>query len=450
MVKILTILGLIASAFLVSSAPWVSALIYSVVSVMQPQYIWFWVFEDIQVFRISAAIAIIAWIFCAFRGQVNWKVYSSGQFIGMVGLLIIFYLSTWLTPFETYSAAVGGDLVVSIFTTIFIMYFIVLGILNKPEIVKYFAFMFIGITLYYCYWANDHYFSSNWAQFLNGRLRGPDLSPYKDGNVFSIVFTIGLSFILFGLLYFKRKWIKVALVLSLPFVFHALILFASRGALLSAGVLVLFFAFVVKSKSLNVAIVVGFIGMLIWQGGALTDRTSSTIAQAKDDYVEQPLNPRLVSWGIGWGLAKEYPLLGVGPQRFQFASRIHYPEKARHVAHNTFLNFAANTGFIAGFIYLMFFYWSYKQYKFVKAHAEPDSDHGFVNLAAMGGLIAYFVGAIFLDLIIFEPFYFLLMLISANYYMVRETQQEAHDKAAEKSAVATPQSRLASTQLRTR
>ena len=37
----------------------------------------------------------------------------------------------------------------------------------------------------------------------------------------------------------------------------------------------------------------------------------------------------------------------------------------------------------------------------------------------MGGLVGFFVGAFFLDLIIFEPFYFILILITANYYMVK-------------------------------
>ena len=47
----------------------------------------------------------------------------------------------------------------------------------------------------------------------------------------------------------------------------------------------------------------------------------------------------------------------------------------------------------------------------------------------MGGLVAFFVGAVFLDLIIFEPFYFVLMLITANYSLVKKQEQTASEQA---------------------
>jgi uncharacterized protein (DUF486 family) len=112
MVKLLAIIMLFLSAVLFASAPWFSALAYSVVSLLQPHYIWFWAFEGIQIFNISAGIAIIAWLTQAVRGQINWSVYNTGQFKGMVGLLCIFYLSSWFTPFENYVFMVSGDLVV--------------------------------------------------------------------------------------------------------------------------------------------------------------------------------------------------------------------------------------------------------------------------------------------------------------------------------------------------
>ena len=38
--------------------------------------------------------------------------------------------------------------------------------------------------------------------------------------------------------------------------------------------------------------------------------------------------------------------------------------------------------------------------------------------------MGYFVCAFFLDLIIFEPFYFLLILITANYYLVKNAVEK--------------------------
>lgn len=68
MVKILTILLIAAAGFLAISAPYVAAIFYSAVSILQPQYVWFWVFNDIAIFRITAGIAIVAWFIHMLRG----------------------------------------------------------------------------------------------------------------------------------------------------------------------------------------------------------------------------------------------------------------------------------------------------------------------------------------------------------------------------------------------
>ena len=99
MVKLALYLSLIASFVMLFKAPWIAALVYSIVSVMQPQYIWFWAFEDFSVFKFSAVITILAWIWHAFQGNIRWEVYKSGQFKGVLGLAIIFHLSNALTPF---------------------------------------------------------------------------------------------------------------------------------------------------------------------------------------------------------------------------------------------------------------------------------------------------------------------------------------------------------------
>ena len=425
MVKIALYLALLVSFFMMFNAPWIAALVYSIVSVMQPQYIWFWAFEGFSAFKVSAGITILAWGWHVLQGNIRWEVYKSSQFKGVIGLTIIFHLSNLLTPFDTYFSLVSGDLVVDIFTTIAIMYFFILPLINQENTIKFFGFMFIFVTVYYAYWANDHYFSGNWSMFEGGRLLGPRKSPYKDGNVTSIVLTSGLAFVMFGIRYFKQKWLRYALVLTLPFIWHALILFASRGALLSAASVTLFFALVVKSKSLNIVMAIGFVAMLVYQGGMLVQRTSSTVSMAQSNSSgDEPLNPRLVSWSVGLGIAANYPLLGAGPQRFQYASQQLYPGESPHVAHNTFINFSANTGLIAGFIYLSFFWASFKQFKYVRAHVVENSTFDYINLSCMGGLVGYFVGAFFLDLIIFEPFYFLLILITANYYLVKNAVEK--------------------------
>lgn len=423
MIRFLTILGLLVSLFFLSSAPWVSAVAYTLVSILQPQYVWFWSFESIPIFKITAGLAILAWCIEFNRGNINWQVYKTWQFKGLLLIWTWMHLSDFFSPFNNHYAGIGADIVISTMNTIVIMNFIVLGLINNEKSLNWFAFVLILVGVYYTYWANDHYLSNNWAQFTSGRLNGPDKSPYGDGNALSIVLIVCMPFVLFGIQHFKQKWLQVLLILSIPLMWHALILLASRGALLSAGLLTLFAAKLMKSKIMNKALILGFLIILVDQGGTLISRTKSTVSAAQEN-TEEPLNPRLVSWEIGAKLIAKYPIFGVGPEKFLVASSTHFPGESPHVAHSTFFNFSANMGLIAGLTFISFFLSSFKQYKTISRTTEFSSTYHYINRSCAAALLGFFIGAIFLDLIIFEPFYFMLALMSANYVLATNSKSE--------------------------
>jgi O-antigen ligase len=98
-------------------------------------------------------------------------------------------------------------------------------------------------------------------------------------------------------------------------------------------------------------------------------------------------------------------------QRFQEATRVFYPERNPYVAHNTFLNFAANTGITNGLIYLLLYWLQFKRFRRIrKSETDPGSTMSYINNSTMVGLTGFYAGSMFLDLVIYEPFYFLLML----------------------------------------
>jgi O-antigen ligase len=266
------------------------------------------------------------------------------------------------------------------------------------------------------------YFTSNWSQFVAGRLEGPAGSPYSDGNVFSVLYVIGLPFILFAIYQVDRTWQKALLILCIPLLWHALVLYASRGALLSAGVATIASAWMIKSKAFNVVLVAGFFVFVIDQGGQVISRASEAVQQSESGE-RKVVNPRIISWQVGLQLIGKHPITGVGPQRFLEASAFYFPGQTPHVAHNTFLNFSANTGLVTGFAFLSFFWVARKMYRWNKSTLDerPNSFYTYVNKASFCGLIGFFVGALFLDLIIFEPFYFLLLIIVANNFALKKS-----------------------------
>jgi O-antigen ligase len=421
MILLLTIILILISIVLIVKAPWCAAALYALVSILQPQYVWFWSFEDFSVFKVTAGVAIVAWGLHLVRGKIDWSIYNNGIFFGVIFLLLLYILSDFLSPFQNYYAAVGSTLVMSIYFTITIMFFIVLGLMNNEKTLKAIVWVIIAATIYYAYWANEHYFSSNWSQFNQNRLLGPAGSPYSDGNNLSILYVIGMPFVLFSIFNVKTFWQKGLLIFSLPFILHALVLCASRGAFVAIAVSTVMAAFMLKSKKLNLTLLFGFLIFIGTQGGQLLNRTTNTVETVQTES-EEPLNPRMISWEAAFEVFLKHPIMGAGPQRFEQAARVYFPGKTPHVAHNTLLNFAANLGFFGAFTYVLFFYISWKMYKsnqkLLYYTDNPNSE--FINKASICSLTGFFIGALFLDLIIFEPFFFLLLIIISNNYQVRQ------------------------------
>ncbi|MDT0627683.1 O-antigen ligase family protein [Alteromonas sp. W364] len=424
---------------------------------MQPQYIWPWSFPtfSISVSKILAIFAILALIISAFWGKVSVGVYRSKQSLAIFLIWVLFHLSDLLSPFPIYIADVSSQIVLSALDTIIIMYFVGLGVLsNVKSYEKAFiamSLMFGLITVYYAYWANANYFGENWYLFTNGRLNSPAGTSIGDQNALSILIVMGMPILLIGYFYVSKTLLKIICLLSIPLIWHSLFLFGSRGALIALVVTTMFtmkilishkksFVNLTKLKQVNFfrkLILSGLVAGVLIQGGVILNRAAETNERVISGS-EEPINPRIISWKVGKKLILDYPLLGAGPQRFLMASETLYPGESVHVAHNTFINFSANTGLPVGLLFLSLFWLNYKNFQFCKEnniYLYPVLD--FVDKSCAAALTAYFVGALFLDLIIFEAFYFILMLNAVKIFIFKKvlTSSNTLKKPADNSLV---------------
>jgi len=383
---------------------------YYLMSVMAPQYIWFWVFEGVKAFKVAAGTAILVFMFQTLNKKLDFTVYRYKQNVLLIIFWLMFNLSDIFSPIGSFSSATSASLVLSNFNIIILMYFISLPLIDSEKALKILALLFAGLILYYVYWSNTQYFDYNIRQFNQGRLMGPFDSPYEDENKFAMVFVTGMPFLLFGIFYFRSLILRAVFGLGLLFLWHSIILTGSRGALLSVAVATLFAYFVVKSRMFGMLLVSGLVAAVIYQGGQLYTRTTDTVVAAETQR-EEAVDPRVQSWQTGLGLIQLHPLLGVGVQRFQQATRIYFPGRNPYVAHNTFLNFAANSGLINGIIYLSFYWLQFKRFRRIrKSELDPHSTMSYINNSTMVAYTGFYTGSMFLDLIIFEPFYFLLLI----------------------------------------
>jgi hypothetical protein len=413
---------------------------------MQPQFIWPWTFPEfsISLSKILAIASILALMKSLISGQVDFAIYKSKQNLALVTMWILMHISDSLSPFPNYFAGVKSEIVLSAMDTIVILYFVGLGILSNQmmyeKAFKNLCIMFAFITVYYVYWSNDMYFSNRWDMFTNGRLNSPRGTSIGDQNALSALVIMGMPFFLIGYFYVNNKLLKLFCLALIPMLWHSIFLFGSRGGMIALAVTTFAALRMLgshKTDDLNIKkfrqvgifkqfILIGFIAATLTQGGILLSRTSDTADKARQQ-TEEPLNPRLVSWMVGKKLILEYPILGAGPQRFQMASRQLYPGESVHVAHNTFINFSANTGLPVGLLFLSMFWFNYKNFQYCKQNKiEKYPILDFVDKSCASALIAYFVAALFLDMIIFEAFYFILMLnLSKRFVFEKELKLTA-------------------------
>lgn len=419
--------------------PQIGAFGYFVMSIMAPQFIWPWVFEGVPAFTLVAGSTILAFGLAVLTKKVDLSIYLHRQNILLMVMFVFVNMSVILTPFQDYRALTSSDLVLDVFNTIIIMYFVSLPLLAKEEHLKVITFMFIGVMIYYVYWSNDQYFNFNPKQFGFGmRLAGPLKGPYRDQNVFSTVFVVGMPFLLFGFFYFKNIFVKALLAGSLLFLWHSIFLTGSRGGLLSTAVATLFAYTLIKSRTFGILLIVGFIVALVDQGGQLMDRTTDTIESSQVES-EKPIDPRIQSWITGTDLIKMYPIFGVGVQRFQQATRVHFPDRNPYVAHNTFFQFASNTGLICGIIFFYFYYMHYRNFRFARNNGVENYPFlHFLNNSIMTSLTGFYVAAMFLDLMIFEGFYFLLMIGLLRDYVFRQKLNESEQQEPDNKQVNQP------------
>lgn len=408
-------------------APWITGLAYVANSLMQPQYIWFWIFPGVPIFRITAGLAIIGLFFGLAQKQFNLGIYKNKQNLILLVIWVWMHLSHLLSPYNGSPASVSPDVVLGTINSILIMYFVLLPLCNSDKALKYLCYTSIMVGVYYVYWANSAYLNQEWHRFINNRLAGPVNSPYRDANVLSTLIVMCLPFI--TLLYFRlNKMIyKAAILLVLPLALHAMILFSSRAALLASVLLLLPLAYVIRSKAAILMMVMLFFIFIGYQGAMLTDRAASTVSENQVDE-EKAINPRLISWEAGLKLIPEYPLFGAGVQMFEAATRNHFPGMTPHVAHNTFINFSANTGLLTGILFLSLIYIAWKRLKMARNLNIPLSDPLYYALASSSiSLLGFFICSMFLDLIIYEPFYVVLIinLIAFNRLEVKQVEKQS-------------------------
>lgn len=399
---------------------WVGVAAYYTLSLWYPQMIWFWAFAGT---RASFIVSIATIMGCAkdvVLGKVDFSVLFQKQNVYVVILWFSLALSYVMSPtsrYESENIMLSGTFLISYFNRVFFFYFVSVLLIDTREKLHYLIICFVVIVLYYIYWANDKYLSG--GMWYGPRLMGPGpegvestdvaVGPYTDENNFAMLFVMGIPFLYFMGRYYGNTLLKGLLWGAIPLGWHAIFLTGSLGGMIGLGVVTGFIAVRSRNRLFLAVIPMALLVAFLWQGGFIKERLSRT--EIIDSEQETSAQQRTNAWKAGFKMLLDHPITGVGLGNFLRAYP-RYSDTEPHVAHNTFFQFASESGVLAGLMYLLLFYHLFMAYlrQMRMPRGETDDFLAAANDCIAGGALGFFVCSSFLNLATFEVLYYVFLL----------------------------------------
>lgn len=404
--------------------PWIGIVSYYLLAILGPQYIWWWIFDGLRVSFIIAICTFAGFTLKFLRKELDYDLLKTRLNYWILLLWFSIGVSYFWGPYVDQFAYRGlnPSQLFSMTNNICSFYFISVLLINDLKKLRYLGYVLVITILYMIYWANFQYLSQNWNMFTQGRLSGPrdvlGAAIYRDENAFGMLFVTCLPFLYYVSFELQNRWKRYLLMCAIPLGWHAIFLTGSRGALLGLGVITAFTAL----KSNKKYLVIPFLLVLLLvafqlQGGNTMKQRSDMISDYEGD---RSATDRITAWKGGLNMVIAHPITGVGLGSFVTALP-RYIESRNMVAHNTLVQFAAESGALAGLAYIMIILCFYSNSRKIKTYCLTHNDsieseqikkYNNASTVSFTGLIAC---SMFLSLNTYEIFFFLLIFNNTLY-----------------------------------
>jgi putative inorganic carbon (HCO3(-)) transporter len=411
--------------------PWIGVVCAYFFIILVPQAVWFWHFQDLRPVYWVLMPTLLGFAFGFLKNEYEFSLIWSRRNAFLFILWSCFTLSYFLGPYVEVMGPyrfTDPSWAISTLNKIFLLYFVGCLCIDSEKKLKALIYVFIVSVAYLVYWANDQYLSGRFF----GRLAGPvdmyGISTYSDENNFAMMFVTLLPYLWFGGYFFKQRPIRWGLWLIIPFGWHAIFLTGSRGGLIGVGISILVMTMRSKQKLLGILLIPGFIFAYQWQAGDVMKERAGMINEYK---TEVSASTRLEAWGAALNMISDHPI-GVGLASFGPAFP-YYSDKRPREAHNTFFQITAESGILAGIMYLLIVISSITGlWKNGNRLRRIGLDSGvnviyLINEATLVGFCGLFVCSMFLSLQMFEIFYCLCLVVNVVLFIGSEKVVDRRD-----------------------
>jgi len=411
--------------------PWVAVSAYYMLAILGPQYIWYWIFDGMSISFSLAVVSLLATVINAISSRLKNKITCLLEGINFYVLLLLvativsFYFGKYVSYYDP-KWGLSPQYLMVLMIKVTVMYWCGVLVTDNERRVICLACVLIVATIYMIYWANMQYLMGNWNQFSYGRLKGPESpsggSIYRDENTFAMLFVTGIPFVYYLGMTLKSKIMKLGTLLIVVFGWHAIFLTGSRGGLV--GVILTLVIGLIRSKKkwLFVVVIPLFLLFYIDQAGdTMRERGASIHSAAVED---RSAGMRLEAWKGGVKMILQHPVVGVGVGSFVSALP-ELTDSSPRVAHNTLIQFTAESGLLAGLSYIMIVVMFVKN-NLVSAGVlsckKNESKQNLllrsVNDASLTAFIGLFCCSMFLSVSGYEVFYYLIIINTSIYTIV--------------------------------
>jgi putative inorganic carbon (HCO3(-)) transporter len=228
---------------------------------------------------------------------------------------------------------------------------------------------------------------------------------YGDPNDLAYVLATTLPFALW--LIRERHWRRVLAAVLGGIIVVGLALSLSRGAMLGLAAGALWYVFTHGRRARVLLLVLGVAALAVLVVVRSDESRVDVALGAKEQVAQANVESRLTSWRAALVMAQDHPLIGVGPGNFQlyyFVATGHPPGSVSYVAHNAYLEVAAELGLPALMLFVAFLGRSYHRLRqAIRWDAGPP---GFASAVA-AALVVAIVGAFTLSEEYYAPLWLL-------------------------------------------
>jgi probable O-glycosylation ligase (exosortase A-associated) len=263
------------------------------------------------------------------------------------------------------------------------------------------------------------------------RVWGPPSSFIEENNALALATIISIPLWAFLFTQYKdRTWIRAAILAAIALSVVSAIGSHSRGGVVAIAAMAVFFWLKSRMKvALGVLMVVAAFGIVAFMPASWEDR----VATITDPRADASANARLETWTMLYNLAKDRPFTGGGYQPYEswIVQKYNPVYEGVHVAHSIYFQVLGEHGFVAFFLFLLFWALVWRMCSQVVALSRDRDEHRWAFwLAEMTkvSMVAYLVGGAFLSLAHWDVPYYLFVAIAITRSVLKQaaaTQDES-------------------------